>query len=141
MALPTSGKKRCRTAPGSPCPGRRQCQGRSPRHAFGAAPFLSPRRPASARQLCGSLLPWVVSEPRQLARHVPARTALQVAPAHRRLPFHRGRLQPRRGWLRFSSQLFGREAALQMPLDFLHSFLPIRNKTAAPALSQGKARR
>lgn len=47
-------KERYRPAPGIPFPGPQQCQGHSPRHAFGTAPFS----PSSSQACQNQAAPW-----------------------------------------------------------------------------------
>lgn len=126
-------RERYRTAPGDPFPGPQQCQGHSPRHAFGTAPFS----PSSSQACQNQAAPW---RPFALGgeRTPAARTACagthratggsgspppafpwQEAPAQTRLPevFPAGFF------------LAGRRRC-KMPLDFLHSFLPISNQNS-----------
>lgn len=83
-------------------------------------PVFPPQRPARTRQLCSSPVPWVAAGSACAGKH--------------RATGGSGS----RGWLGCASQLFGREAALQMPLDFIHPFLLISNQNSH--WSQGEAR-
>lgn len=76
-------RERCRTAPGIPFPGPRQCQGHSPRHAFGRAPFLLAGLPGLGSS-AAALYPGWRANPgslRGVCRHAPRYRWLRLTAA------------------------------------------------------------